>query len=89
MSIWTRLHRLVTRAALARCRHPDGTVCIHRYYEYDEWNRGYVAGFHAGENHERRDWETASPELLDSWLHRHVGRGDLRQPVGESGEPKE
>ena len=75
MSVWTRLHRLVNAVAGRFCRHMDGTVCKHNAYDHDEWGRGYLAGYHAGEHHERIEWETASPELRDTWLRSMEGRG--------------
>lgn len=52
----SRLYRLVRRLSVAVCRHPEGTVCEHRQYEYDLWYRGYNDGFHAGHDNAEAKW---------------------------------
>lgn len=75
MTIWTKLHRWVNAAAARFCRHREGTVCGHNAYDHDLRYHGYNLGYHAGEHHERIEWETASPELRDTWLRHAEGRG--------------
>ena len=53
---WYRLHALITRLAASRCRHPEGTICPHRQYEYDQRTRGYVNGFAAGKANMEAKW---------------------------------
>jgi hypothetical protein len=53
---WYRAHQLLTSFAARFCRHPEGVICPHRQYEYDQWQRGYGKGFTSGKGNMESKW---------------------------------